>query len=142
MSYTTFNNISAISWWLVLLVDEIGVPGENNPPATSHFNTYFIALCFIEYTSPWAGFEPTTLVVIYTDYIDSGKSNCHTITTMTAPILIKKIFYSICSRWNYLWTKRKNSINCTVKLLRHIFNLYVICHHLVSNLKGYCLLKS
>jgi hypothetical protein len=50
---------------------------ENNPPATSHFNTYFIALCCIEYTSPSAEFEPTTLVVIYTDCIDSGKSNCH-----------------------------------------------------------------
>jgi len=31
----TFNNISAISWWSVLLVEEIGVPGENNRPATS-----------------------------------------------------------------------------------------------------------
>jgi hypothetical protein len=26
----TFNNISVISWWLVLLVEEIGVPGENH----------------------------------------------------------------------------------------------------------------
>jgi hypothetical protein len=26
---TTFNNISVISWWSVLLVEEIGVPGEN-----------------------------------------------------------------------------------------------------------------
>jgi len=25
----TFNNISAISWWTVLLVEETGVPGEN-----------------------------------------------------------------------------------------------------------------
>jgi hypothetical protein len=32
----TFNNISAISWQSVLLVDEIGVPRENNRPATSH----------------------------------------------------------------------------------------------------------
>jgi hypothetical protein len=29
----TFNNISAISWWLVLLVEETRVPGENNRPA-------------------------------------------------------------------------------------------------------------
>jgi hypothetical protein len=28
-----FNNISAISWQLVLLMEEIGVPGENNHPA-------------------------------------------------------------------------------------------------------------
>jgi len=26
----TFNNISAISWWSVLLVEETGVPGENH----------------------------------------------------------------------------------------------------------------
>ncbi len=26
----TFNNISVISWWSVLLVEEIGIPGENN----------------------------------------------------------------------------------------------------------------
>jgi hypothetical protein len=33
----TFNNISAISWWSVLLVEEIGVPGENHRPSTSHW---------------------------------------------------------------------------------------------------------
>jgi hypothetical protein len=25
----TFNNISALSWWSVILVEETGVPGEN-----------------------------------------------------------------------------------------------------------------
>ena len=33
---TTFNNISAISWQSVLLVEETRVPGENHRPATSH----------------------------------------------------------------------------------------------------------
>ena len=33
---TTFNNISVISWWTVLLVEETGVPGENHRPAASH----------------------------------------------------------------------------------------------------------
>ena len=32
----TFNNISAISWWSVLLVEETGVRGENNRPVASH----------------------------------------------------------------------------------------------------------
>jgi len=32
----TFNNISAILWQSVLLVEETGVPGENHRPATSH----------------------------------------------------------------------------------------------------------
>jgi hypothetical protein len=34
--YTTFNNISVISWRPVLLVEETGVPGENHRPAAFH----------------------------------------------------------------------------------------------------------
>jgi len=33
----TFNNISVLSWWSVLLVEETGVPGENHWPAASHW---------------------------------------------------------------------------------------------------------
>jgi len=32
----TFNNISVISWWSVLLVEETGVSGESHRPAASH----------------------------------------------------------------------------------------------------------
>jgi len=32
----TFKHISVISWRSVLLVEEPGVPGENNRPATNH----------------------------------------------------------------------------------------------------------
>ena len=32
----TFNNISAISWWSILLVEETGVPGENHRHVASH----------------------------------------------------------------------------------------------------------
>jgi len=35
----TFNNISAISWWSVLLVEVTRVPIENQPPAASHCQT-------------------------------------------------------------------------------------------------------
>ena len=35
----TFNNISAISCWSVLLAEKTGVPGENYRPATSHLKT-------------------------------------------------------------------------------------------------------
>jgi hypothetical protein len=40
--------------------------------------------CCIEYTSPWAELELTTLVVIGTDCTRSCKSNSHMITTMAA----------------------------------------------------------
>ena len=35
----TFNNVSAISWWSVLLVEEIGVPRENHRTAANHWQT-------------------------------------------------------------------------------------------------------
>ena len=35
----TFNNISVISWRSVLLVEETGIPGENQRPAASHWQT-------------------------------------------------------------------------------------------------------
>jgi hypothetical protein len=31
---TTFNNISVISWWSVLLVEETGGPGKNHQPVS------------------------------------------------------------------------------------------------------------
>jgi len=35
----TFNNILAISWQSVLLVEETGGPGENHWPVASHWQT-------------------------------------------------------------------------------------------------------
>jgi hypothetical protein len=35
----TFNNISVLLWWLVLLVEETRVPEENNRPVASHWQT-------------------------------------------------------------------------------------------------------
>ena len=46
-----------------------------------------ITKCRIEYTSPWAGFELPTLVVICTDCIGSCTYNYHMITTTMAPCI-------------------------------------------------------
>jgi hypothetical protein len=35
----TFNSISAIPWWSVLLVEETEIPGENHRPVASHSQT-------------------------------------------------------------------------------------------------------
>jgi hypothetical protein len=43
--YATFNNISVISWRSVLLVEEIGVPGENHRHAASNWQLYPIHRC-------------------------------------------------------------------------------------------------
>ena len=47
--------------------------------------TNFIMHCCINFTSPWGGFELTTLVVISTDCTGSWKSNYLMIMTTTAP---------------------------------------------------------
>jgi hypothetical protein len=39
MFSATFNNISAISWLSVVLVEETRVPGENHQPVASHQQT-------------------------------------------------------------------------------------------------------
>ena len=67
---TTFYNISVISWWSILLVEETDLPIENHWP------------------SPWAGFELETLMVIGTDCTCSCEFNCHTIMTVTASYVI------------------------------------------------------
>ena len=71
--------------------------GEGNrrtrrkPPTCRKPLTTFITKCCIKYTSPWAGFVLTTLVVIGNDCIGSYISNYHTITITTA--LIRFIIY-------------------------------------------------
>ena len=39
MFNTTFSNISATSWWSVLVVEEAGVHGENHRTVASHWQT-------------------------------------------------------------------------------------------------------
>ena len=51
----TFNNISVISWQLVLLVEETGVPGENHRPIASHLQNLSHNVHLVR-----AGFELTT----------------------------------------------------------------------------------
>jgi hypothetical protein len=56
---TTFINISAISWWSVLLVEETGVPGEQAVPITTkvvcsnptHGEVYLIQHFVIKFVS-------------------------------------------------------------------------------------------
>ena len=63
-------------WWRKLEYPE-NIAGENLRLAGSHF----ITKCCIEYTSPWTGFEKTTLLMIATDRTGSCKSNYNTTTT-------------------------------------------------------------
>jgi hypothetical protein len=58
----TFNNLSTISWWWVLFVEETGVPEENHRPTTSHWQTLSYNVSSIPRHE--AGFDLTTLAVI------------------------------------------------------------------------------
>ena len=69
----TFNNISAISWRSVLLVEETEGSEKITDLSQVTDKLYHIKL----YTSPWSRFEITTSVVIGTDCIGSCKSNYH-----------------------------------------------------------------
>jgi hypothetical protein len=80
----TFNNISVIAWWSVLLVEETRGPGENHWPVASHWQTLSHKNVML-YTLSRSRFELTTSVVIDTDCIGSCKSNYHTIMATTAP---------------------------------------------------------
>jgi len=90
----TFNNISAISWWSALLVEETGVPGENQRPVASHWQT--LSHNVASSTPRLSGFELTTLVVIGFYCIGSYKSNYHTITTTAAIDLYVFIIHDGC----------------------------------------------
>ena len=61
----TFNYISAILWRLVSLVEESGVPEENQRPVASHWQTLSLTnLMLYRVFLVWVVFELTTLVVI------------------------------------------------------------------------------
>jgi hypothetical protein len=95
-----FNNISAILWRSVLLVEETGVPGENHQPVASHWQTLIHKMLYRVHLA-WARFELTT-VVIASDCIGSYKSNYHTITTTTgpqSPFKITYIFPILCTKF-------------------------------------------
>ena len=81
----TFNNIAVILWQSVLLMVE-KVPRENQRPVVSHWQTLsYNVVSSSEYTSPWMGFELTSLVVIGTDCTGSCKFNYYEISTLMAP---------------------------------------------------------
>ena len=99
----TFGNISVISWWSVLFVEETVVPGKNHRSAQATDKLDHIMLYRIHL--PWARFELTTSVVIYTDCIGSCKSNYHTIMATMNPCRRE----GLRCRFN-LYTKRNERV--------------------------------
>ena len=71
---------------------------RRKPPTCRESLNNPITECCFENTSPWAGYELTTLVVIFTDCICSCKSSYHTITTMMVPINNVKVTSGTCAK--------------------------------------------
>ena len=62
----TFNNISVISWWSVLLVEETGVPGENHRHVASNWSSVNGRLGhFGHVVSMWYNFWYSLLFIKY-----------------------------------------------------------------------------
>ena len=113
----TFNNISAISWRSVLLVEETGEPWRQ-PQICLKLLANFITYYCIEYTSPWTGFELTTLG---TDCTGSCKFNYHTITTANAPIYISGVMLASRRLQGFNINTRKytaNNVDTRLRILQ------------------------
>ena len=69
----TFNNISVISLWSILLVEETRVPGENHRPIASHWQT----LSHIEQNEMWNVIEMVAWKKIFRNDSWTGFLICH-----------------------------------------------------------------
>jgi hypothetical protein len=85
----TFNNISVISWRSFSLVEETRVPGENQRPVASHWQTHHIMVYPVHLA--WAGIELTTLGVIGITHSLIG-SNTVGIHTYNIALVLKLIW--------------------------------------------------
>jgi hypothetical protein len=69
----TFNNISVISLWSILLVEETRIPGENHRPIASHWQT----LSHIEQNEMWNVIEMVAWKKISRNDSWTGFLICH-----------------------------------------------------------------
>ena len=92
---------------------------RRKPPGRSpHTLTNFITQCCIKYTSPRAGFELTTLVVVCTDCIGSCKSKYHTTTTGPLQYRNEKYLVHIYKKQHNQTEKQHYVIKCVSEFLQ------------------------
>ena len=101
----TFNNISVISWWSVLLVEETGVLGEDHRPVASHWQTLLHNV--VSSTprhapvSTYLHIESISLHTIYNHpYPSLYRYNLHSLTLIFIEVLNAKCIFYVKLRCN------------------------------------------
>jgi hypothetical protein len=115
---TTFNNISALSY-SVLLMEETGIPGETHRPVASHWQTLWHNVLHISLIE-----IRTTSMVISTHCIGSCISNCHMITSTTVPVDVM-IYLTIVLSDNHSLNLELRSLKCLTYKQILLFVKYV-----------------
>ena len=119
----TFNNISVISWQSVLLMEETGGPGKNHWSVASHWHSYDHD--GPNYNSTWRIYDSHNI----SGCIGSFKSNYHTVTTTTDPIVIVPDEYMTCLDLEVivLMSEKASGVKCWQFLWWQLFFNSLIC---------------
>ena len=104
----TFNNISAISWWSVLLVEETEVPEKTTDLSQVTDKLYHVMLYRVHLAC--VDYKLTALVDIYNDCIGSCKSNYHALTTTTVLIIVG-LLPCLCKRSHNIASSSSFNLN-------------------------------
>jgi hypothetical protein len=98
---------------------------------------YNIMFC----TSPWAGVDPTTSVVIGIDCIGSCKSNYHTITATTAQWYVDEIIAEILLKVALSTIKPTNQSKCHFSSWYNWINCLLDVEHLLNYVSKIVLIR-